>query len=174
MDRISSRASRTLVALVGAAVIIAIARWFDSDVITGIQQRAGADFDATPAAVATSLGYLMIAAGALLIVFLARRAAYPEVGVLYAAGGAFLTFLFPLTWFLTVHGNSPAILTGPVADFLDSLWTKTEQGPLGAVPILGAVMFLVGLLEIGSIVRNREHVVPAVAVTPLETKTITD
>ena len=174
MDRISSRASRTLVALVGAAVIIAIARWLDSDVITGIQQRAGADFDATPAAVATSLGYLVIAAGALLIVFLARRAAYPEVGVLYAAGGAFLTFLFPLTWFLTVHGNSPAILTGPIADFLDSVWTKTEQGPLGAVPILGAVMFLVGLLAIGSIVRNRGHVVPAVAATPLETKTITD
>ena len=174
MDRISSRASRTLVALVGAGVIIAIARWLDSDVITGIQQRAGADFDATPAAVATSLGYLMIAAGALLIVFLARRAAYPEVGVLYAAGGAFLTFLFPLTWFLTVHGNSPAILTGPIADFLDSVWTKTEQGPLGAVPILGAVMLLVGLLAIGSIVRDREHVVPGVAATPLETKTITD
>jgi hypothetical protein len=162
------------VALVGAGVMIAIARWLDSDVITGIQQRAGADFDATPAAIATSLGYLVIAAGALLIVFLARRAAYPEVGVLYAAGGAFLTFLFPLTWFLTVHGNSPAILTGPVADFLDSLWTKTEQGPLGAVPILGAVMFLVGLLAIGSIVRNREHVVAVVAPGPLETRAIPD
>jgi hypothetical protein len=161
-----------VLALAGAAVIIAIARWFDRDVISGIQQRAGADFDPTPAVVATSLGYLVIAAGALLIVFLARRAAYPEVGVLYAAGGAFLTFLVPLTWFLTVHGNSPAILTGPVADFLDSLWT--EQGPLGAVPILGAVMLLVGLLAIGSIVRDREHVVPAVAATPLETKAITD
>jgi hypothetical protein len=35
-------------------------------------------------------------------------------------------------------------------------------------------MLLVGLLAIGSIVRDREHVVPGVAATPLETKTITD
>jgi hypothetical protein len=174
MVGISSRASRTLVALVGAAAIIAIARWLGGDVIAGVQQRAGADFDPTPAAVAVSLGFLMIAAGALLIVFLARRAPYPEVGVLYAAGGAFLTCLFPLTWFLTVHGDSPAILTGPIADFLDSLWTKTQQGPLGAVPILGAVMFLVGLLTIGSIVRNRGHAVPAVAASPLDTQAIRD
>jgi hypothetical protein len=116
----------------------------------------------------------MIAVGALLIVFLARRAADSAVGVLYAAGGAFLTFLFPLTIVLTLHGNSPAILTGPIADFLDSLWTKSEQGPLGAVPILGAVMFLVGLLSIGSIVRNREHVVAVVAPGPLETRAMPD
>ena len=166
----SDRLVRTLAALLGGAGIIALAGWLDKEVIAGVQRSAAANFDVTPGAVAFSLGYLMIAAAALLIVALARRATFPVVGVLYILGGGFLTFLFPVAWFLTARGNSPAILTGPIADFLDSFWTRMEQGPLNSVAILGAVMFLVGLVTIVTILRTRARSLAATAVGPLETQ----
>jgi hypothetical protein len=164
----SGRTMRILEALGGAAVLLLVVRWLDSDVISGIQRRAGVDFDPGPAAIASSLGYLMVAAGALLIVLLARRSVELLVGVLYAIGGAFLAFLFPLTWFLTAaKGNSPAILTGPLADLLDRIWTKAEQGPLNSVAILGAVMFLVGLVTIVSAIRQRRTPASLAPLSPL-------
>jgi hypothetical protein len=163
----SDRMARTVVALGGGAATIAIAGWLDREVI-GVQRGATAAFDVTTTAVVFSLGYVIIAAGVLLIVVLARRATYPVVGVLYVLGGAFLTFLFPVTWFLTAKGNSPAILTGPLADFLLRFWMKTEQSPLNAVAILGAVMLLVGLVTIGSGIRDRGRSTRAVAVVPME------
>jgi hypothetical protein len=170
MGTMSDRMARTVVALGGGAATIAIAGWLDREVIAGVQRNSAAASDVTLAAVAFSLGYLMIAAGVLLIVVLARRATYPVVGVLYVLGGAFLTFLFPVTWFLTAKGSSPALLTGPLADFLVTVWMKTEQSPLNAAAILGADMLLVGLVTIGSSIRERGRSSRAVAVGRLETR----
>jgi hypothetical protein len=163
----SGRTMRILEALGGAVVILLVVRWLDSDVISGIQRSAGVNFDPMPAAIASSLGYLMVAAGALLIVLRARRSVELLVGIAYAIGGAFLTFLFPVTWFLTAKGSSPAILTGPLADLLDRFWTKAEQGPLNSVAILGAVMFLAGLVTIGSAIRQRRTPVSVAPASPL-------
>ena len=165
----SDRTIRILAALGGAVLVLLVIGWLDSAVVAGIDRTAGANFDPMPAAVASSLGDLAIAAGALSIVLLARRAVDAWVGISYAIGGAFLAFLFPVTWFLTAaNGNSPALLTGPIADLLDQIWTNTEQGPLNSVPILGAVMFLVGLYTIGAVIRIRRASAPPVTVSPLE------
>jgi hypothetical protein len=164
----SDRTVRIVEALGGAALALLIVRWLDTDVVANIHRQAGANFDLMPAAVASSLGDLAIAASALLIVFLARRAVNLWVGVPYAIGGVFLAFLFPAMWFLTAKGANPPILTGPIADLLDRIWTKAEQGPLNSVAILGAVLFLVGLVTIGSVVRNRRKPVAQGEVSPLE------
>lgn len=150
----SSRASRTIVAIGGTALVLLVARWLDGDVLASIVRDAERSFHPTRAAIALSMGYLMIAAGALLISALARRAPYAVVGLVLAGAGAFLTFLFPLVFYLTASGNAPARLTGPVADLLDNSYSTLAQGPLNAVAILGAVMLLVGLITVGSVVRH--------------------
>jgi hypothetical protein len=163
----SNRTRRILEALGGAALALFIIRWIDSDVISSVDRSAGANFDPMPAALATSLGHLLVAAGAILIVLLGRRSAELTVGISYTIVGAFLTFLFPVTWFLTAKGNNPAILTGPLAELLDRIWSKAEQGPLNSVTLLGAVMLLVGVITIGSVIRQRRTPVTVAPGSPI-------
>jgi hypothetical protein len=163
----SDRIRRIFEALGGAALALFIVRWVDTDVVSSIDRSAGQNFDPLPAAFATSLAYLLVAAGAILIVFLAWRSKELMVGIAYTVGGAFLTFLFPVTWFLTAKGNNPAILSGPFADILDRIWTKAEQRPLNSVAILGAVMLLAGLSTIGSVVRQRRTRPTVAPVSPI-------
>jgi hypothetical protein len=163
----SDRTKRILEALGGAALALFIIRWIDSDVIASVDRSAGANFDPMPAAIATSLGYVIVAMGALLIAFLARRSVELWVGLSYTIGGAFLTFLFPVVWFLTAKGDNPAILSGPLADLLDQIWTQAEEGPLNSVAILGALTMVVGLITIGSVIRQRRRPVPVAPVSSL-------
>ena len=156
--------TRKFVAFVGAAVILVVVGWLDAVVIVAIQRRSAQSFDVTGIGWALPFGYLILAGAILAIALLGRWAASVLVGVAYAIVGAFLTFLFPITWFLAagVNGATP-VLPEPIATFISNIYFNVEQGPLNAIAILGATLLLVGLATIGQAVRKR---VPAMTTGP--------
>jgi hypothetical protein len=152
------RPGRMVVALLGAAAVLIAAWWFDTDVMQAVLQAEDSTFDVTQTAVALPVGYLMIAAGVLVVALLGRWADSRLVALIYALTGAFFAFLFTLVWALASGKNEAApILPQPLAAFLGNVWTSTESGQLHAVPVLGAAMFLVGAASLTVSLRRRPN-----------------
>ena len=152
----SSHRQRTVVAVLGTALVLLVAAWFDNVLMAAVRQTEGTTFDITQTAAALPVGYVLIAAGTLAILVLARRADSRLVDVAYVVAGGFLTFLFTLVWTLaaTING-APPVLPDPIASFIDEAFTTAETGPLNAVAIIGAAMLVVGLADLGLALRRR-------------------
>lgn len=163
------RSTRNVIAIVGAGLVLGLVGWLDTVVVEGIRQRSSQTFDITGIAWALPFGYLAIAGGGAAIVLLARWAQSVTVGLVYALGGAFLVFLFPILWFwaASVNGAAP-LLPGPIATFVNEVYAHAESGPLNAVAILGAAMLLAGLATIGSALRHRVPAAPDVVTGSLQ------
>jgi len=88
------------------------------------------------------------------------------IGIVYLVGGAFFALLDIITWQLAASANGvPPILPQPVATAIGRLYAW-RQGPIGSMRIVGAALFLVGLLVLGSIVRGRRLARPAEQTAP--------
>lgn len=150
------RMGRTVVALLGAGAVLVVIGWFDTDVVRAVQRTQATTFDMTQSAIALPVGYLAIAGGILLIGLFARWADSRLVDVVYALGGAVLAFLFTLVWTVAVSVNgAPAVLPDPLPSWVGNLWTTAENGPLDAVAIVGAGMFLIGVSSLILALRAR-------------------
>ena len=145
-----------MAAILGAAIVLLVAGWFDTVLMAAVRRTEGATFDITQTAAALPVGYVLIAAGMLAIVVLGRRADSRLVDVVYAVAGGFLTLLFTLVWTLaaTING-APPVLPDPLASFIGQAYTTAETGPLNAVAIIGAAMLVVGLADLGLALRRR-------------------
>jgi len=156
---------RTVAAVLGAALVLLVAGWFDNILMAAVRQTEATTFDITQTATVLPIGYVLIAAAVLAVLVLARRADSRLVDVAYAVAGGFLTVLFTLVWTLaaTING-APPVLPDPLASFIDQAYTTTETGPLNAVAIIGAAMLVVGLADLGLALRRRPS--PEVRVAP--------
>lgn len=161
----SSHRQRTVAAVLGAAVVLLVAGWFDTVLMAAVQRTEAATFDITQTATVLPVGYVLIAAAVLAVLVLARRADSRLVDLVYAVAGGFLTLLFTRVWTLaaTING-APPVLPDPLASFIDQAYTTAETGPLDAVAIIGAAMLVVGLTDLGLALRRRPS--PEVSVAP--------
>ncbi|MFI5043138.1 MAG: hypothetical protein ACHQNA_15040 [Acidimicrobiales bacterium] len=152
----SGRTIRTVVALIGGAVVLVAAAWLDTTVLLGIQHREAASFDATELAVAFPMARLASVGAIFALAILGWWSRSLLVGLVYVVVGAFFGFLMTLVWLFasSVNGAPPA-LPMPIADFLGQAYLQTESGPLTAVAIIGAGMLLVGLATVGLAFRSR-------------------
>jgi hypothetical protein len=165
----SSHRQRTVVAVLGTALVLLVAGWFDNVLMAAVRRTEGTTFDITQTASALPVGYMLIAAGTLAILVLARRADSRLVDVVYVVVGGFLTLLFTLVWTLAASINgAPPVLPDPLASFIGQAYTTAETGPLNAVAIIGAAMLVVGIADLGLALRRRPtreaRVAPATAV----------
>ena len=152
----SSHRQRTVVAILGAAIVLVVAAWYDTNVLASVIRTQGSTFDLTQTKFALPAGYLIVATGVLSVALLTRRADSRLVDVVYVAAGGFLTLLFTLVWTLaaTING-APPVLPDPLASLMDQAYTTAETGTLNAVAIIGAAMLVVGLADLGIALRRR-------------------
>jgi hypothetical protein len=147
---------RTVAAILGAALVLVVAWWFDTDLLAAVLRTGGNTFDVTQTAFALPAGYLTVAAGVFSVALLARWADSRLVDVGYALVGAFFAFLFTLVWTVAVSKNgAPPVLPDPLASFLGQTLTATETGTLNAVALIGAAMLVVGIADLGLALRRR-------------------
>jgi hypothetical protein len=120
-----------------------------------IQRQGAATFDLTGLALALSLGSLAVVSALLLLGFLAWRSRSALVGAAYVLVGGFFAFLPVIMWgFAAQNGNTPPALPGLIVDILGQIYFWTA-GPLNAVGMIGAGMFVVGLLVVGGSLQAR-------------------
>jgi hypothetical protein len=150
-----SRTSRTLVALVVAAMVLVIAAWFDTAVMRDAQQQAGATFGPTGVITTRTLGSLLIAGSALLLGVLAWRSASVVVGLAYIVVGGFFVVLPWLFWTFGVQTNGlPPGAPEPLASIIRHIdsWTA---GSLDTVTTIGAAMLIAGVAALVRWWRDR-------------------
>lgn len=136
--------------------MLVVAGWYDTTLMASVQRTEAATFDITQTTIALPVGYLLIAAGVLVISLLARWADSRLVDVVYLVVGAFLTLLFSFVWTLAASVNgAPPVLPDPLASFISQAYTTTEIGPLNAVAIIGAGLLLVGVTSMVQVLRRR-------------------
>jgi hypothetical protein len=141
-----SKTGRTLVALAGAALVLVIAAWFDTTIMSDARRDAQATFDTSGFAAMTALGSLLVAGSVLVIGTLAWRAASGIVGVAYIVVGGFFVALPWLAWSLATQVNDvPAVLPEPLAQALWRIYDTTGVGPLNAGGTIGAAMLIAGV-----------------------------
>ena len=88
------------------------------------------------------------------------------IGIVYLVGGAFFALLDVITWQLAASINgAPPVIPEPLANAIRQLYLW-QQGRVGSMRIVGAAVFLVGLVVIGSIVRGRWRARPAELTAP--------
>jgi hypothetical protein len=144
-----SKASKTLMALAAAAIVLVLAAWFDTAVMSDARRTAAANFDIAGAAATVAIGTLLVAGSALLVGALAWRAASVVVGVAYVVVGGFFVALPWLVWNLASQVNdAPAVLPEPLALALGNVFLSTS-GSLNAVATIGAAMLIAGIVALG-------------------------
>ena len=147
-----------MVAILGAAIVLVVAAWYDTDPDGSGHADQGSTFDVTQTKFALPVGYLIVATGVLIVALVTRRADSRLVDVVYVAVGGFLTLLFTLVWTLaaTING-APPVLPDPLASLMDQAYTTAETGTLNAVAIIGAAMLVVGLADLGIALPAQDH-----------------
>lgn len=104
---------------------------------------------------ALSLGSLAVVGVILLLGILAWRSKSGLVGMAYTLAGAFFMFLPVILWRYAAQINdAPPLLPPPAADVVSQIYTWSA-GPLNAIETIGAGMFLIGLLVVGQVERDR-------------------
>ena len=143
-----SKAGRSAVALVVAAVVLGAMAWFDTRVMSAAQQRATALFNSSGVALAGAVGSLATAGAVLLLAVLVWRARSAWVGVAYAVAGGFFVLLPWITFNLAAQTNdTPPVLPEPLAIAVSRLLLGST-GPLNAVSIVAAGMVIAGIAVI--------------------------
>jgi hypothetical protein len=139
-----SRTNKTLVALAAAAIVLVLAGWFDSTVMSEARSHAAATFDISGVAATIALGSLFVAGSVLLVGTLAWRTASVVVGLAYVVVGGFFVALPSLVWNLASQVNDvPPVLPEPLASALGNIYFSTT-GSLNAVGTIGAAMLFAG------------------------------
>ncbi len=150
-----SRTGRTLVALVGAALVLAIATWFD-DTVRDAVQRAQANFDPSGVGVALASGSMLVAGSVLLVGVLAWRAPSVVVGLAYAVVGGFFLMLPWIVWNFAAQTNAgPPILPEPLLTVVSEIYFRTGGGLLNAVGTISAAMLIAGVVALVRWQRDR-------------------
>jgi hypothetical protein len=140
-----SKTGRTLLALVGAAVVLVVMAWFDSTVMNDQARHASAGFDPTVMTTALALGSLLVAGAVLLVATLAWWAGSAIVSLAYVIVGGFFVLLPWILWTLAVQVNDvPPVLPEPLAVAVSDLYLSTH-GPLNAVGTVGAGMVIAAI-----------------------------
>ena len=118
---------RTLVTLVGGAVAVIVAGWYDTYVVPNLKSGPVADLGGAFGSntVAVGAGYVAVAASVLILALLVRRTHNRSVDVVYAVGGAAMAVVGPVTW-----APAPNIAGVP---------------PLNALAVLGFALLLIGV-----------------------------
>lgn len=110
---------RTVVALVGGAVVLAVGAWYDAVVGPTLRQPQGAAFDPNQPGVSVpvGLGYIAMAAGVVLVALLVRWADSRPVDVTYGIVGAACAVLGAILWSggAYVQGAPPVSATAVVS-----------------------------------------------------------
>jgi hypothetical protein len=152
--------ANSVVALVGAALILIGAVWLENVVGTGLS-RAQRSFDVSRLGVFSVLAPLGVAGGCLVVGWLGIRASAIVAGV-YAVTGAFLVALQWIALNLAIAPNgAPTVLPDALAQAVRELWLRTA-GTLNAVPTIGAAMLIVGVVAIGRAFRRARIPKPAI------------
>ncbi len=140
-----SRTSKTLVALAAAAIVLVLAAWFDSTLLTEARRHSAATFDISGVAAMTALGSLLVAGSVLLVGTLAWRSASVVVGLAHVLVGGFFVALPWLVWNLaTTKNDVPPVLPEALASALGNIYFSTT-GSLNAVGTIGAAMLIAGV-----------------------------
>ena len=140
-----SRINKTLVALATAAIVLVVAAWFDSTLVTEARRHSAATFDMSGVAAMTALGSLLVAGSILLVATLAWRAASVVVGLAYVLVGAFFVALPWLVWNLAATKNDvPPVLPEALASALGNIYFSTA-GSLNGAGTIGAAMLMAGV-----------------------------
>lgn len=139
----SVQSTRTIIALVVAAVLLAFVAWLDNSVLAGAEQEATRTFRMGGYALARSLGTLVVVASVVAAAAAARWAMSLWVGIAYALVGTFFAFLPAIFLGPAASENGAApLLPEPLVRLVADLYSPT--GPLNAIAILGAGMLVVG------------------------------
>jgi hypothetical protein len=140
-----SKTGRTLVALAGAAIVLVLAAWFDSTVMSEGLRQVAATFDPSGVFPWYALGSLLVAGAVLLVGALGWRAPFVVVGLAYVVvGGFFLALPWLVRSFATWVNDAPPVLPEPLALALGNIWESTI-GPLNAVETIAAGMLIAGV-----------------------------
>ena len=139
---------RTVVALVGGAVAVIVAGWYDAYVVPNL--RSGPDPNLGGAlganAVAVGAGYVAVAASIVILALLVRRTHSRTVDVVYVVAGAGMAVVGPMTW-------------APAADI-------TGAPPLNALAVLGLALLLIGLGDLRGALWVRPRLSSAAGTAP--------
>jgi hypothetical protein len=155
-----SGTGKTLAALAGAPILLAIAAWFDTVFLRDALRDAAATFDHSGSSAVLVLGCLLVAGSALTVWILAWRARSVAVGLTYAIVGGFLA---ALPWIVLVQTNDmPPILPEPILTVVSEFFVRTS-GSLNAVGTIGAAMLIAGVLTL--VRRQHERAVARRSVT---------
>ena len=121
---------RTVVALMGGAVVLAVGAWYDAAVGPTLRQPQGTTFDPNQPAISVpvGLGYIAMAAGVVLVALLARWADSRPVDVTYAIAGVTCVVIGNIIW-----GGMVGVSGAP---------------PAAALAVLGAALCFVGLSDL--------------------------
>lgn len=137
---------RTIVALAGALLVIAIATWFDNTFMLAARRDAAAHFDTRGVGLVIAAGSLLVAGSALIMWVLAWRARSVAVGLTYAMVGGFFVLLPWLVWNFAAETNgAPPVLPEPLLTVISQIYFRTGSGPLNAVGTIGAAMLIAGV-----------------------------
>jgi FtsH-binding integral membrane protein len=122
---------RTVLALLGGAVVLAVAAWYDTAVGSTLQQGQSGAFDPNrpDISVPLGLGYVALAAGVVIVALLARWANSRSVDLAYAVVGAGCAVLGVILW-----GGAVYVSGAP---------------PVDALAVLGVALCFVGLSDLG-------------------------
>lgn len=150
----SQRATRSLIALVVAGVLLGFITWLDNDLVTRSRLDAAATFQQGGYAFTRSITYLVIIGGVLTVAVAACWAHSLWVAIPYVLVGAFFAFL-PALYFGPAASvdNGPPLLPQPLVSFIGDLYFPT--GPLSAHTIFGAGLLVVGAISAVSVLRGR-------------------
>jgi hypothetical protein len=149
------RVTRIGVALLATAALLFVASWLDGTVMRDAQRQQASTFDLTPLLWWYSLGYLVTAAGVLAAGLVGWWARSLAAGIAFLVSGAFFALLEVINWQLAASVNSaPPVLPEPLARAVSQIYFW-QSGPIGSMRIVGAAVFLVGILITGSEIRRR-------------------
>jgi hypothetical protein len=150
----SVQSTRTIIALVVAAVLLAFVAWLDNSVMAGAEREATRTFQMGGYALALSVGYVVVVASVVAAAVAARWAMSLWVGIAYMLVGAFFAFL-PALYFgpaASENGAAP-LLPEPLVRLVADMYSPT--GPLNGMTILGAGLLLVGGVTTVLVLRQR-------------------
>lgn len=151
-----SRTGKTLVALVGAALVLVIATWFDNTFMRDAVRHAQANFDMSGVGAVIAAGSMLVAGSVLVVGVLAWRAASVVVGLAYAVVGGFFLMLPWIVWNLATQVNDvPPVLPEPLLTVVSEIYFRTGGGSLNAVGTIGAAMLIAGVVALVRWQRDR-------------------
>ena len=121
---------RTVMALLGGAVAVIVAGWYDAYVVPTMQGSPDPNLGGALGAnaVAVGAGYVAVAASVLILALLVRSAHSRSVDAVFVVSGASMAVIGPLIW-------------APAADIRGA-------PPVDGLAVLGFAMLLIGLGDV--------------------------